>query len=188
MTLKTTIVTIIISLFLVGCSQKALQMETLLDSPEHHVVNGLMFIKKGMLNDAQREFEHALQNDPKYSPALRGMALVHGLKKDFKPAFDSMDVAALYAKTDQDKALVYVGFIRLHTMRGEEGWLGEAENNFFSATSLIDDLPEAYYYMGIAYKAGNRYAEAKSSFEKVLEINKSFVVEAREQLKNIQGF
>jgi len=183
---RTSITTVILGLFLFGCSQKASQMETVLDSPEHHVVSGFMFIKKDMLNDAQREFEHALQYDPSLSAALRGIGLVYGLKKEFKPAFDSMAFAVLYAKTEQEKALAYVGYIRLHRMRGEKGWLGEAEKNFSQATSLVNELPEAYYYLGIAYKAGYRYAEAKSSFKKVLEINKTLVTEAEEQLKDIQ--
>jgi len=183
---RTSIITVILGLFLIGCSQKATQMEALLDSPEHHVVSGFIFIKKNMLNDAQREFEHALQYDPRFSAALRGIGLVYGLKKRFKPAFDSMAVAVLYAKTEQEKALAYVGYIRLHRMRGEKGWLGEAEKNFTLATSLVNDLPEAYYYLGIAYKAGYRYAEAKSAFKKVLEINKNLVTEAEEQLRDIQ--
>ena len=100
--------------------------------------------------------------------------------------FDFMAVAVLYAKTELEKALAYVGVIRLHRMRGEKGWLGEAEKNFTLATSLVSDLPEAYYYLGIAYKAGYRYAEARSYFKKVLEINKTLVTEAEEQLKDMQ--
>ena len=183
---RTSIITVILGLFLIGCSQKATQMEAVLDSPEHHVVSGFMFIKKDMLNDAQREFEYALQYDPRFSDALRGVGLVYGLKKEFKPAFNSMDVAVLYAKTERGKALAYVGYMRLHRMRGEKGWLGEVEKNFTLATSLVNDLPEAYYYLGVAYKAGYRYADAKNSFKKVLEINKTLVTEAEEQLKDIQ--
>ena len=72
---KTYIITIILGLFLVGCYQKASKIETVLDSPEHHVDSGFMFIKKDMLNDAQREFEQALQYDPNFSAALRGKGL-----------------------------------------------------------------------------------------------------------------
>ena len=187
MTSKTPIVMVLISLFLVGCLKKPVQMETILDSPEHHVASGFLLIKKDMLNDAEREFVSALQDDPKYSPALRGRGLVCALRKEFKPAFEFMTDAGLYAEQKQEKALAHVGFIRLYTMRGGEGWLMEAEKNFYLAISLVKNLPDAYYYLGIAYKSNKKYAEAASSFKKVLEINKTFVMEAEEKLQNLQA-
>ena len=177
---------VLIGFFLVGCVKKPVQMETILDSPEHHVASGFLLIKKDLLNDAEREFERALQDNPKYSPALRGRGLVCALKKEFTPAFEFMTAAGLYAEQKQEKALTYVAFIRLYTMRGGEDWLTEAERNFSLAISLVPDLPDAYYYLGVAYQSAKRYPEAERSFKKVLEINKTFVMEAEEKLRNLQ--
>ena len=175
-----------ICLFLIGCAPRPRQPETIFGSPEHHVNNGLKLMKKERVDDAQREFERALQLDPEYSPAHRGMGFVFGMKKDFGPAFESMRRAGRHAKKIEDKAMVHVGFIRLNTMKKDKGWLGEAERSFSLARSALKDLPDAYYYMGIAYKYGYQFVKSEKTFGKVLEINKAFVLETEEQLKILQ--
>ncbi len=170
-----------------GCVQAPKRPETVLDSPENHVVNGYKLIEKGMIIDAEREFQLALKHDPNLSLALRGMGFVYGIKGSFDPAFESMERAASHAKEGRDKALVYVGFIRLNTMRGEEGWLEQAEKYFSLARTEVKDLPEAYYYIGVAYASSHLFVQAENSFRKVLKINKTFVIEAEEQLRKVQN-
>ena len=99
----------------------------------------------------------------------------------------SMRRASSYAREGRDRALTYVGFIRLNTMRGEEGWLEQAEKYFSLALTEVKDLPEAYYYMGVAYTASHLFVQAENSFRKVLEINDTFVMEAEEQLRKVQN-
>jgi len=177
------IIMVSICFFLTGCTSKPRQLENVLGSPAHHAYNGFKLIKKGRLNDAQREFEQALQLDPEYSPAYRGIGLAYGMKERFNPAFESMRLAMYHAKEREEKALAYVGFIRLQTMKRDKDWLDKAENNFSMTKSIVKDLPDAYYYMGIAYKYGYRFDEAEKAFKKVLEIDKAFIMEAEEQLK-----
>lgn len=182
-----TITLISAGLLLVGCVQSQKTPETVLTSPQHHVINGYKLLDKGMINDAEREFKIALQYDPDLSSALRGMGYVNGIKRSFDPAFAAMERAVSQAHTKQDKALAYVGLIRLNTMRREEGWISQAENCFSLALSEVEDLPEAYYYMGVAYLEARRFVQAENSFRKVLEIKKTFVPEAEEQLKKVQN-
>ncbi len=97
-----TVITIIsIGLLLGGCVEGTKPPETILDSPEHHVVNGYKLLEKGMINDAEREFQLAFQYDPNLSSALRGMGFVYGIKKSFDPAFKSMERAATRAKKSE---------------------------------------------------------------------------------------
>jgi tetratricopeptide (TPR) repeat protein len=183
-----TFITIIsIGLFVSGCVEAQRPPETILDSPEHHVVNGYKLIEKSMINDAEREFQQALQYDPNFSSALRGMGYVYGIKKSFDSAFKSMESAAVHAKEKQDKALAYVGAIRLHTMKRGEGWLKQSEKYFSLAIAEVKDFPDAYYYIGMAYTTGHRFVQAENSFRKVVEINETFVMEAQEQLKKVQN-
>lgn len=182
-----TIILISAGLFLGGCVQSQKRPETVLTSPEHHVINGYKLLDKGMTDDAEREFIIALHYDPDLSSALRGMGYVDGIKRSFEPAFEAMERAVLQAHTKHDKAMAYVGLIRLNTMRGEEGWLSQAEEYFSLALSEVNDLPEAYYYMGVAYLEARRFVQAENSFRKVLEIKKAFVPEAEEQLKKVQN-
>ena len=174
-------------LLLGGCVQSQKTPETVLTSPEHHVINGYKLLDKGMISDAEREFQIALQYDPNLSSALRGMGYVDGVKQSFDPAFEDMERAVSQAHTKLDKALAYVGLIRLNTMRREEDWLSQAENYFSLALSEVKDLPEAYYYMGVAYVEARRFVQAENAFRKVLEIKKTFVMEAEEQLKKVQN-
>jgi hypothetical protein len=160
--------------------------ESIIDTTEHHVYNGFMFIKMDRVDDAQREFERALSLTPKSPAANRGMGIVYGMKGDFRSAFRYMDWAADYAETKHEKAMAYVGMMNLHILQRDEGWLGKVESAYRQALSSSTDLPEAYFQMGMAYKHAYRTAESKLAFEKVTEMNESLVDEAKEQLSAIQ--
>jgi tetratricopeptide (TPR) repeat protein len=166
-----------------GCAPMPGQPESILDTPEHHTFNGFKLINRSRFDDAQREFERSLQLQPTYSPAHRGMGLVSGMKKHYDPAFESMDLAKDYAKGKEEVALAYVGFMRLHMMKKDAGWMEKVEKNFNRSTSVMEDLPAAYYYLGLAYKNGYRFADSEKALNKVLEINKTLLVQALEQLK-----
>ena len=74
----------------------------------------------------------------------------------------------------------------LYTMQKGPDWLQRAEQSFNAASSLEEDLPEAYFYLGIAYKEAHRYAEAEKAFRKVIWIHGYLLPEAEEELASIQ--
>ena len=170
-------------MFFGGCASKPRQPVSILDSPEHHVYSGFKLIKMERFDDALREFKQALEHDPNNPSVQMGLGLVYGMKKQFRPAFESMALARDYAENKEDKAMAYVGFMRLNSMKKGKGWLEEVEKNFFSARSIMKDLPEAYFYLAMAYKDGYRFADAVKALKKVLDINKAFIMEAKVQLK-----
>jgi len=182
---RMTVVFLSATLFLLACSSTPIAPERVLDTPEHHADSGFTLLKKGYILDAKREFKLALKLDSHYSNAHLGLGLTYGKEKRLKLAFDSMCSARDDAKTDEDKALARVGFMRLFTMRGGEGWLDKVRERFYDALYYKKDLPEAYYYMGIAYKKANRLYRSGNAFKKVLEINKGLVVESKEELKSL---
>ncbi|MBW1682448.1 MAG: tetratricopeptide repeat protein [Deltaproteobacteria bacterium] len=169
-----------------GCGPKPRPPESALDTPEHHAFNGFKLLEKERIQDARREFELALQLDPKFSPAHRGMGLILGMNEEFKQAFRTMRLAKKYAKNKEEKAMAWVGNMRLYTMWKGEDWLEEVEDCFEEAKDLIPDLPEAYYYLGMAYKAAFKFGDAEKAFKKVLEIDKRLVGPADDQLKVVQ--
>lgn len=176
----------LVGLLLPGCASGPGLPETFLDSPEHHVSNGYKLLRRERISDAQREFEIALRLIPKSSAAHRGMALLYGMKGNPEIAFDTMGLALDHAQSKEEKALVHVGYVRLYTMSRDGGWLKEAEIQFSEALSLVRDLPDAYYYMGVAYKMGYRFAESAGAFNRVLEINRDLTSEATKQLGIIE--
>lgn len=157
-----------------------------LDFPEHHVYSGVKLLDKNLLGEARREFTLALELDPEHSPAYNGLGLVLGYRGDFEQAFKNMSMAKKYSRSKMEKASVYVGYMRLFTLQKGKGWLQKVRTNFHNALNVMKDMPEAHFYMGMAYKEAYRFAEAGREFARVLTINKLLVGEADEQLRLVQ--
>ncbi|MBW1800126.1 MAG: hypothetical protein JRJ85_05285, partial [Deltaproteobacteria bacterium] len=138
--------------------------------------------KKDRLDDAKREFEHALKRAPKYAPAHRGMGLVLGKSGHFKTAYKSMALAKTCAKVEKDLALSYVGFMQLHTMKKDAGWLDEVQKYYKLSRIELKNLPDAPFHLGLAYLQGYRFTDAVNAFNEVLVINKSLLNATNRQL------
>lgn len=174
-------------LFSAGCGPRSgLYPESTLGTPEHHVFNGFALLKMERMDDAQREFEQALRLDPKCSGAYRGIGWIEGRKGNLPAAFASMGYAKEIAEKNSEKALVEVGFMGLYTMQKGPDWLPRVEQSFRAACSLKEDLPEAYFHLGMAYKEARCYADAEKAFKKVIWIHDSLVSESKEELASIQ--
>jgi Tfp pilus assembly protein PilF len=172
-----------------GCGPTVMPPIAALDTPEHHVFSGMKLLERDRNLDAEREFNFAMELDPQYSPAYRGLGLVSGCKGDFRAALQHMSRAEELAEGKQEKALAYVGFMRIYTQQKAKGWLEEVEKYFEKAIETLNDLPEMpdpFYYMGMAYKEAYRFGDAAGGFKKVLEINKTLMSKADRQLKLVQ--
>jgi len=73
-----------------GCGPKAAPSTSVLDTPEYHYNQGLKFMEKDQLDDALREFQRAIDLDPKSPLGYIGKGLALGKKGDFKPAREIM--------------------------------------------------------------------------------------------------
>ena len=177
----------LVQLFLTyGCAREVRKPFSSLDNPQHHVFSGLKLLDGKRFDEALWEFQLALELDPKYSPAYQGMGLALGYKGDFEAAFQAMSKAKKYAKSGKEKGLAYVGYMRLHTLQKGKDWLEDVKDNFHNALHALKDLPDAHYYMGIAFKEAHLFDEAASEFKRVLAINTTLINEADEQLKLVQ--
>ena len=166
-----------------GCGPKISGYhEGIIDTTEHRVYNGFMFIKMERPDDAQREFERALVLNPKSSAAHRGMGIVCAMKGDFKSAFASLDLAMREAQNDEEKALAKTGMMTAQMMQRADGWLEKVEENFKEAVAFSTRLPEPYFELGLAYKRSFDIRRSKLAFEQVIHLNKALVGEAQEQL------
>jgi len=173
--------------FLGGCGPRSgLYPEGTLGTPEHYVFNGFALLRMERPEDAQREFEQALRIDEKCSGAYRGIGWIEGRRGDFFAAFASMTHAKKIAETNEEKALVEVGFMGLYTMQKGPDWVQSVEQSFRAACLLEEDLPEAYFQLGIAYKQAHRYGDAEKAFRRVIWIHGSLLSEARGELESVQ--
>ncbi len=176
-------------LLLAACGPKAVAPQAELDTSGHHVKNGNKLLRSGKIDAAYREFNRAKELDPRHSPAYVGLGLVYGLKSEFESGFKAMKKAEKYADDKEQKVAVNVGYMRLYILGGDEvtkNWLAEVENKFNSSIGYTKDLPEPYFYMGLAYKLSYKFQKAAGKFIKVLELDKGYVEEADKEYAIIQ--
>ncbi len=172
---------------LISCGPKPRIPVSQLDTPEHHTYAGLRLFDQAKYVDAQREFELAIQLAPKYSKAYTGVALVKTATGDFSAAWDSLKKGSRYAKADDEKLFLYVSRIRYYTAsKLEKNWLNLAKDDFDNAILTDARHAPAYYFMGLAYKAGLEFDSAGKMFAKVLDLKTDYITEADAQWNLIQ--
>lgn len=174
-------------MLIASCGPKARVATSQLDTPEHHTYIGLKLLGEEKYADAQREFELAIQLDAKYSKGYTGIGLVKIYTGDFNAALDYLKKGWNKANTDEDRVFVYVSRIRYYTQsKIEKKWLKLAKNQFDDVIKLDPRHAPAYYFMGLAYKAGLDFNMAGQMFTKVLELKSEYVAEADIQWNFLQ--
>jgi len=174
-------------MLIASCRPKARVATSQLDTPEHHTYTGLKLLGEEKYADAQREFELAIQLDAKYSKGYTGIGLVKIYTGDFDAALDYLKKGWNKANTDEDRIFVYVSRIRYYTQsKIEKKWLKLAKNQFDDVIKLDPRHAPAYYFMGLAYKAGLDFNMAGQMFTKVLELKSEYVAEADIQWNFLQ--
>jgi tetratricopeptide (TPR) repeat protein len=174
-------------MLIASCGPKARVATSQLDTPEHHTYTGLKLLGEEKYADAQREFELAIQLDAKYSKGYTGIGLVKIYTGDFDAALDYLKKGWNKANTDEDRIFVYVSRIRYYTQsKIEKKWLKLAKNQFDDVIKLDPRHAPAYYFMGLAYKAGLDFSMAGQMFTKVLELKSEYVAEADIQWNFLQ--
>jgi len=158
----------------------------LLGTPGQHVRSGFTFIEKRYLVDAEREFSSALELEPTFAEAHRGLGLVYLMSGRYKSAVKALGKAIDYSPSDRVTSLVYVAFIRLYTEQKGGMWVNRAVESFAKALLYTRNLPDAYYYMGVAFKAAGDFPLAVEAFERVMETDNPLNPEAEWALKEVK--
>jgi len=61
----------------------------------------------------------------------------------------------------------------------------QLDTNCSDAVQYQNNLPDAYFYLGVAYQNAQQPMEAEKAFKKVLEINNGLVGESERELKSL---
>jgi hypothetical protein len=176
-------------MLIASCGPKDRIATSQLDTPEHHTYTGLKLLGEEKYADAQREFELAIQLDAKYSKGYTGVGLVKIYTGDFDAAEDYLKKGWSKAKNAEDRIFVHVSRIRYYAQgqtKTEKKWLKLSKNEFDHVMKLDPNHAPAYYFMGLAYKAGLEFSQAGLMFTKVLELKTEYVAEADIQWNFIQ--
>ncbi|MEW6774698.1 MAG: hypothetical protein AB1405_00220 [Bdellovibrionota bacterium] len=178
---------LLLAAVLVGCPGKARQKESAMDTPEHHTKVGERLMAEEKWDEATREFELAIQLDPKFAAAYVGRGLVKAAKKEWKGAQEDLEKALDVAKSKGDKAAAHTGMVRLLTeQRPDKDWIEDAEDHYEQAIDLDAKYSAAYYYFGVAQKKAFNFEKAGDLFKKVLDLNTDFVPEATREWRLVQ--
>jgi tetratricopeptide (TPR) repeat protein len=149
-----------------------------INSPDYHLANGQKFLLKGMLPEAEREFVTALDLDSRNVASLVGLALVKVKQENFLKARQLLERASNLALDQQSQYMVQIAYLRMHTEEKGKDWLDEALKWYEQAVRSNATAPDAYYYMGVAYKESYNFQDAKNLFEKAREFPGGLQAEA----------
>ena len=174
---------VLVALVAAGCGPKAAPSTSVLDTPEYHYNQGLKFLDKNQMDDAMREFQRAVDLDPKSPLGYIGKGLAFGKKEDYKAAFENMEKAkGLETRGIESR----IGMIRLHSMQRGKDFIKNCESEFKAANEKEPNSSRLHYFMGMAYKSGLDFDKAAGMFRTVLDLNKDFTGEANAEWAVIQ--
>jgi serine/threonine protein kinase/tetratricopeptide (TPR) repeat protein len=129
-------------------------------------------LEKGTFEQAQELFEEAVRLEPRYAPALGGLAMIHALRFTFTTDPRVLDEAERYARRaiEADPALgephVWLGYVAL---RRKDPVAAFAETQ--RATELDPDHVYAHYFSGCAKALMGRHEEAVPHLQKSLSLD-----------------
>ena len=192
------LVVVAAGVLMISCGPKAQQPLSQLDTPEHHTFTGIRLLDQEKFADAGREFELALRLDPRYAKAHAGIGLVKAYQGDFTGGLESLKQAEKYARSDEEKVFVQVGYIRVNTLsraaclrvgtecKPDDAWLANAKDAFDRAVLIDPKAAAAYYFMGEAYLTAFNLDQAGGMFSRVLSLKSEYVKEADNRWKLVQ--
>lgn len=196
--LKATAVVSVALVLTVGCA-KTRKAGGRMDTPETHYKQGMKYWDQGEYGKAEEEFGLAKSLDPKFAPAISGLALTtakkaqnaadpEAEKKGFKEALKLADQAQGLASKIPE---VYIAKAMVLTMKYEgkappKKWLDEVESEYNRALKIDPENSEAYFRRGYCYKKAYAFSKAAADFRKVLDLNKGFTGAADREWELVQ--
>jgi hypothetical protein len=184
---------------MVGCA-KTRKAGGQMDTPEVHYKQGMKYWDQGEVAKAEEEFKLAQSLDPKFAPAVAGLALTtaanarnatdtKAMESGFKDAHKLADKSkslggGKLAEPFMAKAMV----ITLENEGGKKDpkdWIRKVESEYKDAIKIDPTNSEAYYRRGVCYKKAFMFSEAKADFAEVLKLNKEWTSQADKEFKLI---
>lgn len=160
---------------LAGCGDKTKPRESVgvMDNPDSHVRRARDLMFRGDAAEADKSVGKALELNPNFGPALTLRAVIMASNRDAK-AKDTLEKGLAACGKARDCLYDgHVNAIRVHTHLGGGEWLATAQEYYDKAVKANKDQPDAYYWMGIAYRTAFDFTRAKDSFRQSIDSDKS---------------
>ncbi len=198
MSLKGYLIAAIALALMAGCA-KTRKAGGHMDTPETHYKQGMKYWDADQYVKAEEEFKLATSLDPKFAPAISGLALTTAKKAQNATDTKAEEEGFKEAMKLADKAIgitdkipeVFIAKGLVITMKNEgkvppEKWIDDVEKEYNKAIKIDPQNSEAYFRRGYCYKKAYAFSKASADFKKVLEINKDFTGVANEQWELVQ--
>ena len=131
---------------------------------------GEVYFRMGQLDDAQHEFEKALEIEPANGDALAGLGKVSKAREDMAQA-EQFYLRAVATQPDNWFYHSYLG-----TLYFETGRYGDAEGSFLRQLELTPDDFLALSNLGAIHYMEGQLAEAATRFQQALQIKPDSIV------------
>jgi serine/threonine-protein kinase len=126
-----------------------------LDLAPVHRVAGLLRANAGFYEQAEAEYQRAIELDPSNGDAYRRLGHVYEQSNQLDQALAALEKAA---EVDPNYFKVYQDLGNYYSLRGDDR---EAIRQLEKCVQLAPDEPDPHRVLGIAYKNLGRYAEAE---------------------------
>lgn len=181
-----------------SCSNKIRKAGDGTTDPTTHYRLGMQYWDAGDNAQAQEEFNLAKSLDSTYAPAYAGLALTTAITakervnhvssgKGFTAALDLAHKAqALYP----EHAAGYIAMAVVITLQNEgtpaATWINKVESAYAKALATDSGSSEIFYRRGLCYKNALVFSKAATDFKWVLDKNKEYTTQAKEQLALVE--
>jgi tetratricopeptide (TPR) repeat protein len=145
----------------------SLWTKTLQASPHSLAANGglgMVYMERGMLEEARRQFEIAIKLYPDHHKSYYNLGLIYHQKGDLKK---SMYYFNRTVALDPDSVR---GHYNLATLYAKQGKMETAIAHYTQVIELDPEMVEAHYNLGMAYAMKRQLERAISHWEIVLQL------------------
>jgi tetratricopeptide (TPR) repeat protein len=142
--------------------------KTVQSSPNSLVAHGglgMAYLERGMLNEAQQEFETAIQLYPNHDKSYYNLGVVYHQKGNLKKAMENF-IRSVTLNPDLTRA-----HYNLATLYAQQGSMDLAIRHYVKVTELDPEVIEAHYNLGLAYAMQGKLKQAILEWEKVLQLD-----------------
>ncbi len=143
--------------------------ETLAESPEYLTRSGMRQLKNGDAEGAVARFQEALDRNPGFFPALKGMAEAEASRGNKKGAHPWAEKALDRSGSARERTAARTLLMALEMQSQEQGWLERMESHWEAAREEIPGAGRATLLMGRGYQAKGQYLDALVCYRQVLD-------------------
>jgi protein O-mannosyl-transferase len=145
----------------------SLWSKTVQTSPDSLVARGglgMAYLERGMLDQAQAQFEIAVKLYPNHHKGYYNLGLIYSRKGDLKRAMEYFKRAV----TLNPESIR--GHYNLGTLYARQNLFDPAIRHYTKVIELDPDVVEAHYNLGLAYAMQGKLPHAIAEWEKVLQL------------------